>query len=266
MGDGQVPHPDGRDHHVDGEDVEPAGGEVRRVDPLALAVNVPGVPEGVHAPARQRHPVQRVGVVVGREPHGAADDVAALHAVHELRHPHRRELLPALADVVPEERVAAEAVHRIRDHRLRVDGDERRLVLRDGDGVHEGQRLGVIARDRLLAALVVRLLVRRVHVPAGDVDVPDVVEPACGPVRGDGIGHAVRVLEAIVHPCQHARSRQHPAALRARDPLVVDGIELRFARQTGLGRGPGRCAEERDDGDDRCPSPCPSTSSHPAAL
>src|SRR5205807_9361068 len=43
-GDGQVAHPDGRECHVDGEDVQPAVAELCRVDSLALAVDVPGVP------------------------------------------------------------------------------------------------------------------------------------------------------------------------------------------------------------------------------
>src|SRR6266540_3037715 len=147
-----------------------------------------------------------------------------------------------------------------------VDGHERRLVLRHGDRVDERQGRRVVAGHRLLAPLVLGLLVRRVHVASGDVDVADVVVATPGPFGRDRVRDAVRVLEAIVDPCQHACAREHPAPLGAGDPLVVDGLELRFARETGVRRGVSRTNEERNDGDDRRTGRCPSTTTHPAAL
>src|SRR5262245_18170171 len=57
-GHGQVADPDRGDHHVDGQDVEAVRADLRRVDTLSLAVDVPGVPEGFDTTARERDAVE----------------------------------------------------------------------------------------------------------------------------------------------------------------------------------------------------------------
>ncbi len=166
--------------------MEVAGRQIRRVDALALAVDVADRAQRLHFTGAEVDAVDAFGVVVGREPDRAAGDVAALHLVDEARHLDRLEHTPVVVDVVPQELAATEHVHRVRHVRLGVDGHEGIVVLGDVDAVDDGERLRVVAQHRLHAQVVVRLLERCVQHVARDVDVTDVVEAAGRPLGRDG--------------------------------------------------------------------------------
>ena len=163
----------------------------RDVDALALAARVAGGAQVDDLTAAQVDAVERVPRVGRGQVHEPVAQVGALDVLDPAVEAKRRERAPAqAAEVVAQQLVASEAVHRVGGAGAGVDGDEGVLVLRQRDRVDELERLRVEAGDDLLVALEVGLLERHVEIGARHVDVADVVVAAGPQVVGDrrGVG------------------------------------------------------------------------------
>ena len=157
--------------------------------------------------------------------------VGTLGVMERLAHAQRRERLPCVRDVVAQQSVAVELVHRVRGHRRRVDGDERVLVLGQHDRVDEPQRLAGRSRGRLVALRVVGLLERRVDVAADHVDVADVHEATGLPRGRDRRRVHLQHAQPVVGAPQAVGAREHPPAGNAGHALRPQRREALLTRE-----------------------------------
>ena len=167
---------------------------------------------------------------IGRgDPDGTVGDARPLGVLEQHRELQRPERLPLVGDVVAEQRVAVEVVHRVCDPGLRVDGDERVLVLGELDGIEESQVPRVVAGRDLMTLRVVRLFERHVHDVADHVDVADVDVPRArhvsgiaGLLRDQDVELLVGAHDDVGLGNRRQGAREDPAAADARDALVVE--------------------------------------------
>ena len=205
--------------------------------------------ERVDLPALEVDPVDTLGGVISREPHRAIVEIRALYAVDQRRHLQRLEHRPVVVDVVAQQRLTPEAIHRIGDAGRWINRNERVVMLCDVGATRIRQRRRVIREHRLLAQLVVRLFERRVQDTLRHVDVADVIEAPGLPLVGNRGGQRGRLLQGVIGSEQPVVDGEDPTAVHARQPLAVRRIDVGLLDDlSGVGRCDGRRRRVADGG------------------
>ena len=107
-------------------------------------------------------------------------------------------------------------------------------MLRDVVATGVGECFRVVGQHRLATERVVGLLERGVEDAALDVDVADVVEPACPPLGWDRREQLLRLDEIVVGDEESVVEREHPPVAEASNALPVEAADRGFAHHDRL--------------------------------